>query len=103
MIILIDLMTSIGLNFFSQYEWKAWLYFAVLVISSLFLLLTVVVHVMLLDKQHLHGLTVLSHSISMFFMYIFFAIAHIVSIYPEWKGVKPRSGFCLSVGKFSRN
>lgn len=70
-------------------------------VSSLFLLLTAVIHVMLLDKQHLHGLTVLCHSISMFFMYIFCAIAHIVSIYPEWKGKEPRSGFCLSVGKFS--
>ncbi|CAL8093742.1 unnamed protein product [Orchesella dallaii] len=65
---------------------RAILYPTVQILASLFLLATALIHLLLLDKQHLHGLTVLCHCISMFLLYVFCAIAHILSTIPNSSG-----------------
>lgn len=48
--------------------------------SSLFLLLIIVVYGLLWQQQNIHGWTVVGHTTSMFFTYIFVGLAHIMRI-----------------------
>ncbi|XP_046390307.1 G-protein coupled receptor Mth2-like [Ischnura elegans] len=60
-----------------------------LVISALFLLLTFLVYVLLPELRNLHGKILMSHVISYFFMFLFFAMT-------EYLGRRLPHGICIS-------
>ncbi|CAL8095353.1 unnamed protein product [Orchesella dallaii] len=56
------------------------LYGSVMLVSSVFLLLTILTYIALWERQSVHGWTIVSHTVSLFLMYIFLGIAHIVGV-----------------------
>ncbi|ODM89681.1 G-protein coupled receptor Mth2 [Orchesella cincta] len=56
------------------------LYGSVMLLSSIFLLLTILTYIALWERQSVHGWTIVSHTVSLFFMYIFLGIAHIIGV-----------------------
>lgn len=64
--------------------------------SSFFSFLTVLVYLTLKEKRNIHGLTVVSYASSMFFMYIFLGLAHLIRYYGSDEVLK--STPCVAIG-----
>lgn len=70
-----------------------------MIASSFFSLMTVVVYLTLEEKRNIHGLTVVSYATSMFFMYVFLGLAHLLRYYGSDNVLKSRA--CVIIGKLS--
>ena len=71
------------------------LYYVVLIISSTFLLLTIVIHAISLDRQNIHGRTLLCCFVSLFCLYVFLAFLHATRLYLD---KDPKNTFCWAIG-----
>lgn len=74
----------------------SFVYGNVMITSSIFSLLTVVVYCILKEKQNIHGWTIASYALSIFFMYIFLGLAHLIRYYRSDDVLKTTS--CVAVG-----
>ncbi|ODM96967.1 G-protein coupled receptor Mth2 [Orchesella cincta] len=74
----------------------SFVYGNVMITSSLFALLTVLVYIALKEKHNIHGWTIASYAFSMFLMYIFLGLAHLIRYYGSDEVLKTAS--CVTVG-----
>ncbi|CAG7726043.1 unnamed protein product, partial [Allacma fusca] len=58
------------------------------VVASLFPLLTFLVYVFILRQRNIHGLTVISMSLTLFFMYIFLCISNFINAFEDRNSLK---------------
>jgi hypothetical protein len=82
---------------FQQVEWIPKLYITVMFISSSFLFITVLVYLLIWNIHNIHGWTVFSLSVSMFFMLIFLGTSRAMQLTLE-RNEASGSGSCVFVG-----
>lgn len=78
---------------------RTWVYTGVSLLSLPFMLATVVIYVLLVDKLNLHGLAILSYSVAEFLSFFLLIIAQFVFLFPVpvWVGLYDRKGFCYFI------
>ncbi len=75
------------------------LFVTLMLLSAVFLLLTAAFYVLLWDKQsNIHTWTILSMVVSMFFMYIFLAVANIMNLSISTSN-EETGKVCMAVGE----
>lgn len=71
-------------------------YYITLIISSIFLLLTILIHILTLQRQNTHAWTLLCFFISLFCLYISLIMLHGTKLYLD---KDPKNIFCWITGK----
>ena len=85
---------------FLQSKPQSILYSVLFVFSCFFLIITLAVYILLWNKQTVHGWTLMSYIVSLFFMYMFFLMTHISQFVLKRGPSGGLGDFCKFIGEF---